>query len=80
MPTRHHLPPAHDGELLSTADVLRMLRRSRATLYRWVNLGLLPRPRRIQNSSYWSRSELQAAIERAAPGLYSGEATIVRQG
>ncbi|WP_222930808.1 helix-turn-helix transcriptional regulator, partial [Allochromatium palmeri] len=38
------------------------------TLWRWVNLGIIPRPLKIRNRNYWRRGQFLAALERGASG------------
>lgn len=38
------------------------------TIWRWINLGIIPRPTKIRSRNYWRRGEFLAALERASSG------------
>jgi len=77
--TKTEFPPVHDGELLRVADMLRLLRVAKTTLYQWVNQGILPPPSRVGKLSYWNAREVHERLKTVAPGLYTGAAILVRQ-
>jgi excisionase family DNA binding protein len=52
--------------LLSDHTAAALLGISRATLWRQVNAGHLPKPIKLGGSTRWRRDELMTAIEQAA--------------
>ncbi len=44
------------------ADAVRQSRRTRRTVYRWIEEGLLPPPVKIRGRLAWRRDELDAAL------------------
>lgn len=54
---------------LDLAEVMRRTRRSRASVYRAMNAGALPRPRKRGKQSVWVESEVQAAIANEIAAL-----------
>lgn len=48
---------------LDIAEVRAITGKSRATLYRWVDKGVLPKPRRLGSSqNYWTVGEIRRAL------------------
>ena len=51
----------HEDDVLTYADLQRQLKKSRATLWRWVRAGHLPAPVQLgPNSVAWRRSTYEA--------------------
>jgi len=58
----HAAQPAFDN-LINIAALVKMLQRSRASIYRDVKAGSFPKPLKLGGSSRWRLSEVQAWIE-----------------
>lgn len=51
--------------LLKTHQVMERLSISRATLFRWLEKGILPKPSKISSRLYWSSQEVDEFINQA---------------
>ena len=51
-------------QMLKAADVLKLLNISRATLTRWQQKGLLPKPIKIGRTVFWRATELHKHISK----------------
>lgn len=51
--------------LLRTKQVLERLNISRATLFRWVDKGIVPKPGKVSGSLVWRSEELEDFINQA---------------
>lgn len=65
-----HLPDAArhfdrlpDSALVDIANILAVTSKSRATIYRWIDRGQFPKPRKIGNSqNLWSVGDIRRAL------------------
>ncbi|MCK7581719.1 MAG: helix-turn-helix domain-containing protein [Chromatiales bacterium] len=58
-----------DDAFISSTEARRLAGNvSDMTIWRWVNLGVIPKPMKIRNRNYWRRGEFLAALERASSG------------
>lgn len=51
------------NELIKASDVTKILGISRATLYNWMNKGILPRGYKLGHVRRWFLSEVLTALE-----------------
>ena len=42
--------------------------KSRATVYRWIDKGLLPKPRKFNERNHWQQSEIDEAVNNLMAG------------
>ena len=56
---------AHQDQLLSVKDLCNRLQRSRASIYRDIQAGLLATPLKLGGSSRWVEADVQDYINRA---------------
>jgi excisionase family DNA binding protein len=54
-----------DQPFLTAKDVCKRLRCATSTLYRWLDLGLFPRPMHMGSMVRWKESDLEEFIKRA---------------
>ena len=54
----------HIPELMTMTDVRRTLRRSRASIYRDIDAGRIPKPLKFGSSVRWLSAEIQAVMDR----------------
>ncbi|WP_091936534.1 helix-turn-helix transcriptional regulator [Propionivibrio dicarboxylicus] len=63
------LQTAAPGQLLDRNDLKQITRKSRATIFRWVCQGILPKPRKIGPvSNFWTVDEIRSALAKAIGG------------
>lgn len=55
----------HQDQLLSVKDLCNRLQRSRASIYRDIQAGLLAKPLKLGGSSRWVEADVQDYINRA---------------
>lgn len=53
-----------NDELLTMQDVIKILKSSRSTVYRWISLDLLPKPAKIKSKLLFKKSELIKALQK----------------
>lgn len=51
-----------NDSLVTAKELSTSLKKSKATIYRWVNAGKFPKPIKINNSTLWRASEVNAWI------------------
>ncbi len=52
-------------EMLTSADIMRMFKVARSTLWYWVRRGVLPQPIRFSPTCIrWRRDEVEAALQK----------------
>ncbi|CAN5158816.1 hypothetical protein BH24PSE2_BH24PSE2_17510 [soil metagenome] len=54
-------------ELIYIDDAVRQARRSRRTVYRWIDEGLLPTPAKIRGRLAWRRKDFDRALAALCP-------------
>ena len=59
----HTTSPAPDS-LVGIADLVKILQRSRASIYRDIKNNTFPKPLKLGSSSRWRLSDVEALIER----------------
>lgn len=61
-----------NDNLLTAKQISQAVNKSKATIYRWVNAGKFPKPIKINNSTLWRASEVNAWL--ANPTAQGGDA------
>lgn len=72
--TTHTLPRAAenfdklpDSALIGSPTVQAVTGKSRATIWRWINSGILPKPKKLGSSqNLWTVGEIRSALNQAA--------------
>jgi excisionase family DNA binding protein len=64
--------PPPDDEILTTDEIAALLKIPKATLYRWVSMGVSPPFYKIGKHSRWKRSEVMAWFEARQDDVTSG--------
>lgn len=53
-----------NDNLLTAKQISQAINKSKATIYRWVKTGKFPKPIKINNSTLWRASEINAWLEK----------------
>lgn len=53
-----------NDSLLTSKELTESLKKSKATIYRWVRQDKFPKPIKINNSTLWRASEVNAWLEK----------------
>jgi len=56
---------SHHDPLLRDVEACKILGISKPTFWRWVRVGILPKPVKLGSKSRWPRSDMSKFIERA---------------
>lgn len=52
-----------DTALLDLKCIISLTSKSRATIYRWIEIGILPKPRKLgATRNFWSAGEIRRAL------------------
>lgn len=61
--TIQNFDSAPDSALIDLPGVRNVIGKSRATIYRWIDAGILPAPRKFGNShNFWTVGEIRQAL------------------
>lgn len=52
------------SNLIGSVEIAAIIKKSRITVYRWVDIGKLPKPIYTSNSLLWDRAEVFSRLEQ----------------
>jgi predicted DNA-binding transcriptional regulator AlpA len=55
-----------ENRLVNQPEAQRLLNISANTMHRWINSGMVPKPKKINNRNFWQLDELLQAVEESA--------------